>query len=119
MHFRRFFFTYALVFFITLFLAVAFFRFIYLKDFKISYESECDPSISSCFIGCTNEECTETYPYKYILKHATDITKRCDLNDIENCEAAHICLREDKICEISFCNVLEEECYIATERFNI
>lgn len=119
MHFKRFLFTYAVAFFITLFIASAFFRFVYLRDFEVSYESSCDPTTSSCYIGCIDEECTETYPYKYMHKHATDITKRCGSEDIESCEAAHYCFEEDSVCEVSFCDLLNEECYVEVDPLDI
>jgi hypothetical protein len=119
MHLKRFLFSYALILFIVLFIASSFFRFVYLKDFEVSYESSCDPTTTSCYIGCNNDECTETYPYKYIQKHATDIINRCGAEDIENCEAAHHCLEEDRVCEVSFCDVSSEECYVAIDPLNI
>lgn len=114
MHLKRFFFAYLVVFLSVLFVAVSFFRFVYLNDFIVTYESSCDPDTESCYAGCLDDECSEGYPYKYMQKHATDITNRCDLNDIENCDAAHHCLETDTMCEVSYCAPLEEECFITS-----
>ncbi len=105
------FFIISLSFFLILFVSVSYFRFIYHKDFEVTYESICNPISESCFIGCEDEECTQTYPYKYMRKHATDITNYCN-DDISTCAAAQYCTNKDRICEIKYCDEGSEGCFI-------
>ena len=83
-------------------------RFMVFKDYLVAYEGECDPNIHSCFVGCSDDECTETYFYSKMVKHATTLETQCGV-DITDCENANICLGEnDTDCIITYCDPLTD-----------
>ncbi len=85
-----------------------------MKDYLVSYEIECDPNTESCFVGCEDENCTETYYYAYIERHAATVNKRCGPN-VLGCDLPKTCLSEEsKICKVTFCNPDLEECSMST-----
>jgi hypothetical protein len=90
-----------------LFVGASYVRFIILDDYYVIYEIDCDPSLDSCFIGCSDDECTEEYPYYTVEKYATDIVKQCG-ESIESCTSAESCLADDGgRCQVTYC--IEDE----------
>lgn len=80
-------------------------RFIVRHDYIIGYESECDPAIQSCFIGCEDDTCTEEYYYAKAQKYAPDLLSECG-KDITDCEFANMCLENDRFCSIIYCDLI-------------
>lgn len=79
-------------------------RFVVLQEYVVSYESACDAASASCFIGCEDEECTETYHYKLMKKHARELYAQCG-EDITDCAAADECGPEDNgRCSVTYCD---------------
>lgn len=69
----------------------------------VEYEGICDPVTEKCFIGCEDDECTIEYYYSEIVKYAPDLQRECG-NDITDCEAANICLPNDRECLVTYCD---------------
>lgn len=107
MHVRDHIFTYCVLALATLFVISAFVRFMVMHDYVIAYEGECDPIMSSCFVGCEDEECTTEYYYTHIQKYASDLFRQCG-NSIEDCEYATMCFPSDQNCSITYCDSSEE-----------
>lgn len=103
MHFRDHFLLYTLIP-LTILLAVASgYRFMIKYDYDVMYEVECDPATQVCFIGCGNDECTETYYYAEVQKYAADLRAQCG-DDITGCEASTQCLPGDRNCSVTYCD---------------
>jgi hypothetical protein len=81
----------------------SFYRFIVNRDYIISYEGTCDPYINACFQGCEGDNCEKEYYYSKVQKYAADLHKECG-NNIIGCEAANICLANDRECSVTYCN---------------
>jgi hypothetical protein len=104
MHFKKYFLLYSLIPLLILSTAASYYRFMVIHDYTVEYEGFCDPEVSSCFIGCEDEECTTEYYYTIIAKSASDLQKKCGLN-IAECELAHTCLAEgDESCTVTYCD---------------
>lgn len=103
---------YAVIGLLILTISVSYYRFIVLHDYDVSYEIDCDPAQSSCYIGCEDEECMETYFYARMQKYAPNIKNQCGL-DITDCPDASECLPSDNgRCLITYCDIEagDEEC---------
>lgn len=102
--------------------AFTYYRIMIQKDYLISAEAECDPTVEECFIwecdpesteegeACTGDEEEDIWYYKIIKRKAFNIPL-CDPND-ENCEAL-ICSEGEKDCSYELCeegNADEIEC---------
>lgn len=88
-----------------IFVVVAsFYRFLVAEDYIVEYEGACDPVIESCFVGCTDDECTESYYYTVVRKYAADVQAQCGV-DFSDCEQASVCLETDRECEITYCDL--------------
>lgn len=83
--------------------AASYYRFVVANDYIVEYEGECDPASESCFEGCEDDLCEETYPYKLMEKYAADLREACG-PDISDCEEANICLPTDSDCEVTYCD---------------
>ena len=81
----------------------SFYRFMVVGDYIVEYEGACDPSIESCFVCCTDEECSETYFYTMVQKSASDVRAQCG-SDITDCEEANVCLAGDMNCVVTYCS---------------
>lgn len=81
-----------------------YYRFMVIHDYVVSYEGECDPYESSCFVGCENEECTAEYFYTKVERHASDLVNLCG-DSILGCEFANICTSEELQCKIEYCSL--------------
>lgn len=103
MQFKKNFLFFAIMPLIILFVGASYYRFMILHDYTVSYEGECEPSLDVCFIGCTNDECTENYYYDKVQKLATAVFKECGL-DITKCKNAQICLPDESGCKITYCD---------------
>lgn len=87
-------------------------RFMVKHDYMVTYERDCDPATESCYIGCEDDECTEEYYYSLIEKYAADVYGECG-PDITDCEAASVCLDEERSCTITYCDLeAGEECAV-------
>jgi hypothetical protein len=83
------------------------------KDYIISAQTDCDPTLENCFIwncdsesqvegeACTGDPEEDTWYYKIIKRKAANIPL-CDPND-ENCEAL-ICPENEADCEEVLCS---------------
>ncbi len=104
MHFKRHLFFYTLTFIFIITVAASYVRFIVINDYLVTYEGECDPELSSCFVGCEDEECTTSYYYAFVEKHAVDLRRQCGV-DITDCPNASVCLPQgDRSCSITYCD---------------
>ncbi|MBU1755080.1 hypothetical protein KKH81_02255, partial [Patescibacteria group bacterium] len=93
-------------------------RFLVNHDYIVEYEGECDAETESCFVGCEDDECTETYYYSLVEKYAADVRKQCGV-DITDCEDANICLESDTHCSVTYCDAESEECSETTTQEDI
>lgn len=109
--------------------AFTYYRIMVKKDYVISAEAECDPTIEKCFIyvcdpvedgdDCTGDPEEDTWYYKIIKRKAFNIPL-CDPNTDEDCEAL-ICPEGEAGCSYELCeegNVDEIECN-DPEQYNI
>lgn len=77
-----------------------------LEDYIVEYEGFCEPEVSSCFVGCEDDECTTEYYYTIVTKNAPQLLEQCGA-DITDCDFAHICLpKGDEGCSITYCDTL-------------
>jgi len=100
---------------------ISYYRFMINHDYMVGYEGNCDPVSEKCFIGCEDDECTEEYYYSQIIKYAPDLYKECG-GDITDCEAANICLPEDRNCSITYCDPEidgDDACAISAEESDV
>ena len=109
--------------------AFTYYRIMIKKDYIISAEAECDPSIEKCFIyvcdpiedgdDCTGDPEEDTWYYKIIKRKAFNIPL-CDPKIDEDCEAL-ICPEDEENCSYELCeegNADEIECN-DPEQYNI
>jgi len=81
----------------------SFYRFMVAGDYVVEYEGACDPSTESCFVGCTDDECTEAYFYTKVQKSAGTVLSQCG-PDVTDCESANVCLPGEADCSVTFCS---------------
>ncbi|MBU0999247.1 hypothetical protein KKG24_02995 [Patescibacteria group bacterium] len=103
-HFRENFFFYVLALLIIMIGIVSYYRFMVNHDYLVRYEGTCDPVTEKCFTGCEDDDCTEMFYYSEMVKYAPDLYRECG-DDITDCEAASICLSEDRECSVDYCDV--------------
>lgn len=93
---------------ITLSVSASYYRYMVLHDYVIEAETDCDPSLESCFVWVCNEEidgeCAgneeeDTWYYKIIYRNAKNIPT---------------CSEEDESCEELVCPDGEEGCEVVT-----
>lgn len=113
------FFPHILVLLIVLTSVASYYRFIIKQDYMVEYESVCNPLAEKCFIGCEDDACTKEYFYSKVFKYAPDLYRECG-KDITNCEAANVCLPDDRKCSITFCDTEVDGsiCKIPTSNLN-
>jgi len=70
-------------------------------DYTVTYEIDCDPNTTSCFVGCEDEDCTENYYYSYMTRQAKVVENLCG-EDITDCEAALSCQTGEE-CYVELC----------------
>lgn len=95
----------------------SYYRFVVTSDYIVEYEGECDPALESCFEGCEDDACEETYPYKVMHKYAADLRETCG-PDITDCTEASMCLPGDQECTVTYCDpdeLGEDEACLVTE----
>jgi len=119
MQFRKHIFFYILVILIVLLIGSSYLRFMINHDYVVVHEGPCNEATQNCFIGCTDETCTEKYFYALIQKYAPDLQNQCG-TDIKNCESANVCLTEDSSCTITYCDlgIDGDSCEVFTESQN-
>jgi len=103
---------YALTLLFIFFVGASYVRFIMLQDYLVAYEGACDPALNSCFIGCSDDTCSEEYYYSEVQKYAPRIFEQCGA-DITDCNEANICLSQnDENCSVTYCdpNIEGDEC---------
>lgn len=93
-----------------LFVGASYVRFMVINDYLVSYEVTCDPAVQACFVGCEDEECSNTYPYYIVEKQAAELERQCG-KDVSNCEMARVCTSEDSVCSVTMCDLASEDCY--------
>lgn len=109
---------YALIVIILIIGAISYVRFMIKNNYIISYEGACDPVTKVCFIGCEDDECTQTHYYAKMQKYAQDLYAECGA-DVVDCSAANECLPGDRDCSVTYCDNAskeEDECEIITEQ---
>lgn len=88
---------------LVVFVVVAsFYRFLVAGNYIVEYEGACDPLTEACFVGCVDDECSESYYFTMVHKYAADVQANCGL-DFSDCEEASICLPSDRECEVTYC----------------
>ncbi len=106
MHFKKFFLLYTLVPLLILSAAASYYRFMVIHDYTVEYEGVCEPEVSSCFVGCEDDECSAEYYYTIMTKDASKLTEQCGAN-ITDCESANVCLPSElESCSITYCDTL-------------
>jgi|SRR3989338_11679671 len=100
-HFHNNFLFYILALFIIVVGVISYNRFIVNQDYLVGYEGECDPATEECFVGCEDDACAEEYFYTKMIKYAPDLYQECG-SDITDCEAASVCLPDDRVCSITY-----------------
>lgn len=99
---------------LVLLIAGSFYRFVILRDYMVSYEIECDPSLNSCFKACADDSCSSEYYFAIIEKYANNLYKQCG-PDVTDCEDSTTCTPEDEDkCTITFCTEEDGICSIET-----
>lgn len=106
MHLHDHFFFYTLVLLIIVIGIASYFRFIVNQDYLVGYEGVCDPATEKCFKGCEDDACTKEYYYSEVVKYAPDLYRECG-KDITDCEAASVCLPDDRKCSVIYDNQVE------------
>lgn len=81
----------------------SFYRFIVVNNYLVGFEGSCDPEIHSCFIGCNDDACTDTYYYAKIERNAATVKKQCGA-DVSVCSVAETCLENEKGCTVTYCD---------------
>jgi hypothetical protein len=109
MHLKKYFLTYTLVPLFIISIIASVYRFMILNDYLVTYEIDCDPASTSCFVGCENEECSEEYYYQLVTREASKIESLCGV-DITNCESANYCQTNEPHCVVEQCDASNNEC---------
>lgn len=104
---RNHFFSITIFVLFVLLLGGSYVRFMVQQDYLVSYEGDCDPHTESCYEGCEDDACTETYYYSVIERQAAELYALCG-PDISECDAAYECEPGVAICSISYCDPEEE-----------
>jgi len=88
---------------------VSYYRFMVKHDYMVGYEGACDPVIEKCFMGYDGDE-----QYFY-----SDLYRECG-KDITDCEAASVCLKNDRKCSITYCDkeIDGDVCKISVENID-
>lgn len=102
-HLRKYFFFYILVSLIVVIGGISYYRFIVKHNYLVRYEGVCDPVTEKCFVSCEDDACTKEDYYSEVVKYAPDLYRECG-KDITDCEAASMCLPDDRECSITYCN---------------
>ena len=114
---KNYFFSSITIILLLLLVGASYVRFIHLQDYLVSYEGTCDPYSESCFEECDNPECTETYFYTLIERHATELYQFCG-PDVSECDTAYECQENAGVCSITYCDPEidgEDTCVSLTE----
>lgn len=80
----------------------SFYRFLVAGNYIVEYEGACDPLTEECFIGCVDDECSESYYFTMVRKYAADVQASCGVN-FSDCAEASVCLPSDRACEVTYC----------------
>jgi hypothetical protein len=114
-HFQNYFLIYFLVISTVIVGSISFYRFMVKGDYIVGYEGECSPGAGSCFTGCEDDACTQTYYYTLMKKYAPDLYRECGA-DITDCDDASICLPDDRDCSVTYCddNASNDTCFDPT-----
>jgi len=96
-----------LVLLVILTFSSSYYRFVVTGDYLVSYEGTCDPEISTCYVGCEDDECTTEYYFTVIQREHNSIYNLCGENILE-CEAANFCQEAETNCSVSFCDMETE-----------
>ncbi len=89
----------------------SYYRFVVNRDFLVTYEVACDPLTTSCFRGCGDETCVDTYPYALVERPAYLLTNICP-NAQADCLISSTCQPQEQSCHTIFCDsVLGNDCF--------
>lgn len=100
------------VFFIVIVLSTAasYLRFVVNKDYLMSVEVPCDPSVDSCYFY-EDEETGEPILFKLIERPAHDLPN-CDPSDTVCMESIYCTNSPEEVCEVITCGE-GEDCWVA------
>lgn len=104
MKFHDNFFYYILTLLVVIMVSASYVRFMVNQDYLVSFEGACNPTTENCFTGCEDDECTTQYYYSEVVKYAPDLYRECG-PDITDCEAANVCLPDDRKCSVTYCDI--------------
>jgi hypothetical protein len=107
MWFKEHFFLWSILFFVILTIATSFYRFYYLSDYTVTYETECDPYQNECFAYCGAESCENPFYYSRVTRQASTIKNLCGV-DITECAEATTCGVNEPNCFATYCT--ENDC---------
>ena len=109
MHFRKYILVYTLLPLVVLTIAASYYRFMVVMDYTVSYEGDCDPYTSDCFVGCEDDNCNVKYYYTKVKRYAHDFYNLCG-DDVLQCEYFNACTSSEATCSISYCDSSYGEC---------
>jgi len=89
--------------FIGLTVLTSYYRYVIAQDFMVTYEIDCDPTSTYCYIGCEDDDCTEEYFYQEVERYAATLLEFCG-EDITDCEASYTCMTNEADCYVTSCN---------------
>lgn len=101
-HFKKYILFYTAVPLLVLTVATSYYKFFVLHDYLVTYKVDCNPYESSCFVGCDDYGCVETYYYASVERKAADFLLICG-QSVLGCEAAAVCLEWEGQCQVSYC----------------
>lgn len=114
--FKKHFLKFTLVPLFILSILACYFRFVVHKDYLITFESDCDPYLEKCFVGCEDEECNEEYFYTLMTREATEVEDLCGV-DITECDEVYSCpLNREVFCQVEYCSDITGECENLSEK---
>ena len=95
-------------------LLASYYRFMVSLEYEVTYEGFCDPTESSCFVYCEDEDCAQPIYYTWVSRQASALVAVCGEMDVLSCDAASECTDGEAGCLITYCNPLtatdEEPC---------
>lgn len=113
-HFKKHLLLYTLIPLILLLIGASWYRFMYARDYTISYEGFCDPYTSSCFEYCEDDECLEPFHYTWVERNAAIVFEMCG-ELVLDCEGVDVCNDGEVGCSVSYCEPESGECENLTE----
>lgn len=92
-------------------LGASYVRFFISGDYLVTYSTQCDPNVASCFVDCQDDSCETQNFYMYVERPANDLTEMCKDDDFTLCLSQLNCgIAPGRECTETFCDSSTEEC---------